>query len=59
MKLVNLGVFTTPDGQSFELLEKVNFIQYGRDIFEGTKSYETSCGRHVNLKDGIFSLLDD
>ncbi|MBO1257091.1 hypothetical protein J3L16_15510 [Alteromonas sp. 5E99-2] len=64
MKINNLGTFRDHQGETYEILEKVEEIT-SRGLNEpairhdGTKSYETACGIPVNVKNGVFVTWDD
>jgi len=58
-----LGVFGDSCGNKYVLIESVRQIVHktytGTTIGEGAKSYKTSCGIPVNVKNGVYITWND
>ena len=64
MKINNLGLFCDEFGREYEVIEEVKEVTYsplGKPPVtrEGTKSYKTKCGEHLNFANGSFITLDN
>lgn len=64
MKVTNLGKFNNIHGKVYEVIESVSQSKHSpvkgpKVILDGSISYETSCGKPVNVKDGKFVTWDD
>ncbi|HTF96389.1 MAG TPA: hypothetical protein VL995_09675 [Cellvibrio sp.] len=64
MKINNLGIFCDDLGNEYVVIEEIQERTHkplGKPqvTLEGSKSYRTQCGEHLNFSKGIFITLDN
>ncbi|MEQ3528721.1 hypothetical protein [Pseudoalteromonas sp. XMcav11-Q] len=62
-KVNRVGLFEDKNGKAYEILEKVEQITTRplsgpERTYDGMKDYVTSCGKPVNLENGVYKTFD-